>query len=65
MQNLLLGNWRTSLFSFLVALVTYLTQNGAKFPETPHEWGIALLSAATMAWGVAQKDGSVGSKAIK
>lgn len=63
MQNLLLGNWQTTTIGFLAALLTYFTQNGAKFPETKQEWGTALLSAAMVALGVAAKDGNVGSKA--
>ena len=62
-MNALFGNWRTTLFSFVAAFLTYFTQVQGAWPATGKEWGSACVAAAMFACGVVGKDSSTGSKA--
>ena len=62
-MNGLMGNWKTSLCSFMAAFLTYFTQVQGAWPTTWKELGSACLAAAMFAWGVVGKDASTGSKA--
>ena len=62
-MNAFFGNWRTTVLGVAAGVLNYLVGLGPNLPTTGKEWGMVLLSAVLVAWGVKTKDADVGSKA--
>lgn len=65
LNNMVLGNWRTTVAGCVLGAATYLAKAGMKLPDTREEWFALLLAAIFAGCGIVQKDSSVGSRAIE
>lgn len=63
LNNMVLGNWRTTAAGCVLGAATYLAKAGMKLPETREEWLALLIAAIFAGCGIVQKDSSVGSRA--
>lgn len=63
--NSTFGNWRTTLFGVLNALMTFfLLGPGANgMPQNRQEWFGLIGAIGQIVWGSVMKDGATGSKA--
>ena len=60
-MGIMIRNYWTTIIGTLAGIVTYLSQAGAKIPETRAEWVALLIGALLTGLGVASKDATTGS----
>ena len=61
--NSILGNWRTTLTSLVVAFLYFAQQEGITLPTDWKSFKSFMLAGAIAAFGAVAKDGKVGSQA--
>lgn len=57
-----MGNWRTMLAGFCVAVAQYLQQNGMEIPNDRKGFGSLAIGALVIWWAAVQKDAATGSQ---